>query len=241
MSRVDEAKRIERELSEIGMNIPELIAATGGLNTKLLKLNDDHTRALKDLYQKLIAGDLTRKEKGYALESLMYILFHEGYSPLFECKKNRRTSTNEIDILLCWTQNARVDHFVEIFPFLGERFLCECKNYVSKVDVTYVGKFYSLLKVSNAQTGIMIAWEGVTGRGKWDAAAGLIKKIALKDDIYIIVLDKHDLAKIAKDECNIFKLIEDKYNALAMDIDYERFIEHHENESEFSKSDVECG
>lgn len=241
MSRVDEAKRIERELSEIGMNIPELIAATGGLNTKLLKLNDDHTRALKDLYQKLIAGDLTRKEKGSLLESLMYILFHEGYSPLFECKKNRRTSTNEIDILLCWTQNARVDHFVEIFPFLGERFLCECKNYVSKVDVTYVRKFYSLLKVSNAQTGIMIAWEGVTRRGKWDAAAGLIKKIALKDDIYIIVLDKHDLAKIAKDECNIFKLIEDKYNALVMDIDYERFIEHHENESEFSKSDVECG
>ena len=48
----------------------------------------------------------------------------------------------------------------------------------------------------------------------WDASKGLIKKIALKDGIFIIDINQHDLKKIYDCKCNVYSLILDKYTSL---------------------------
>uniref|UniRef100_UPI0006CF4CE0 restriction endonuclease n=1 Tax=Clostridium sp. NkU-1 TaxID=1095009 RepID=UPI0006CF4CE0 len=120
-----------------------------------------------------------------------------------------------------------------LFLALVSLFLCECKNYAGKVNVTYVGKFYSLLKTSNCKMGILVAWEGVTRRGTWSDSLGLIKKIALKDDTYIIVIDKNDFDRIIAKETHIFEIIYSKYIAMKNEIDYSNYISKHENEDKF--------
>lgn len=76
----------------------------------------------------------------------------------------------------------------------------------------------------------MIAWDGITARSAWSDSKGLIKKIALKEDIYIIIIDKYDLEKIYKQESNIFSLLHDKYIGLKNEIDYSKYIQTHEAE-----------
>lgn len=116
------------------------------------------------------------------------------------------------------------------FSCLGDIFLCECKNYEGKVDVTYVGKFCYLLRTCNSTVGIMIVWEGITARGAWSDAKGLIKKNVLKDEKYIIVIDKEDLKRIYERKTNIFSIIYNKYIALKNEIDYDKYIVKHEAE-----------
>lgn len=72
--------------------------------------------------------------------------------------------------------------------------------------------------------------EGVTARSKWSDSVGLIKKVALKEDKYVIVLDKNDFCRIYKKEANIFSIINDKYWALKNEIDYEKYILKHDAE-----------
>ena len=85
--------------------------------------------------------------------------------------------------LIRWTESARLSGFQAAFPCFGDSFLCECKNYDGAVNVTYVGKFSSLMSVTDSNFGIMISWDGVTGRGKWSDSQGLIKKIALRENV----------------------------------------------------------
>ena len=82
----------------------------------------------------------------------------------------------------------------------------------------------------------MISWNGVTGRGKWDASKGLIKKFALKENRYIVVLDKNDLKQLSRKETNIFSLIGNKVQALKLDIDYSTYLKSHPAESEFARN-----
>lgn len=88
--------------------------------------------------------------------------------------------------------------------------------------------------VSNVKLGIMIAWEGVSGgSSSWNYGTGLIKKIALKKDIYILVIDKDDLKKIYNGKTNIFSLIYEKHKALQYNIDYSKYICKHNAEKHF--------
>ena len=77
----------------------------------------------------------------------------------------------------------------------------------------------------------MISWDGVTGRNKWTDAKGLIKKIALRENRYIIVLDRADLKEISEKKKSVFSLAYDKYTALKNEIDYNKYIEKHGAES----------
>ncbi len=76
----------------------------------------------------------------------------------------------------------------------------------------------------------MVSWDGVSGRTKWNDSKGLIKKIALHESKYIIVIDKNDLKQICDRKKNLFSLIYDKYVALKEEIDYETYIVKHEAE-----------
>ena len=83
----------------------------------------------------------------------------------------------------------------------------------------------------------MIAWNGIAGRSKWSDANGLIRKIALRDNTYIICIEKNDFKAIYEQKANIFSIIHDKYKALQNEIDYTAFIQHHELESDFKEFD----
>lgn len=82
--------------------------------------------------------------KGKSLEELAtYLLKISG--DLFVVKQNLRTTTNEIDQIFIPTQKARVLIANGIIDKRYELFLGECKNHKKSIDVTYVGKFCSLL------------------------------------------------------------------------------------------------
>lgn len=119
-----------------------------------------------------------------------------------------------------------------VFSFIGDSFLCECKNYKGPVDVTYVGKFNSLMSVADTYFGVMISWDGISGRNEWKDSKGLIKKIALREKRYIVVLDKKDLKELCNGEKNIFSMLYDKYIALKNETDYDKYIVKHEAEEE---------
>ena len=116
-----------------------------------------------------------------------------------------------------------------INPRLERGILIECKNYKAAVDVTYIGKFYSLLKVSKQNAGILVAWKGVTGGTDWKNGYGLIRKIALRDNLYIIVLDKNDLKVVVNQQLSIFKLLNKKIEELDLDVKFDSgFTQQHE-------------
>lgn len=221
-----------------GYTLTQLMQYIAKRKTRLMQLNDAAYKkfcGLMNQLDKQKVGDCTR---GELLEQIISTIFDDGYRVLVECRKNCRTSSNEIDLLLSWTENAKFAGFCDVYPCFGEMFLCECKNYTGKVSVTFVGKFYSLLKISGCKFGILISIDGVTGKGKWDAGQGLIKKIALKDDIYIIDLNLEDLKKIQENEGDIFHILYEKWQALRMDIDYSKYISAHENQKAFANDSI---
>ena len=223
---------IARELEEQGYRIQELMAYCGKNNSSLLRMPEDCFREYRELYDLIDGGELSKAVKGKALERLTELLFQVG--GLFDCRRNYHTSTNELDLLLTWGRQARNSGIGNAFPCFGDMFICECKEYSKRVDVTYVGKFYSLLACSRVSLGVLVAWEGVTGRSQWSDAKGLIKKIALRDNVFIVTLDKQDLKEIYDGKKNVYSLLMDKKDALQSDISYSTFISQHEAETDFS-------
>lgn len=229
-------EKIESILTKEGLSAGDFIAYSGEKKSRLLNLNRMNLDRILEYYYGIENNIYSQNEKGKQLEDLANILFYEGYPSIFECKRNCRTSTNEIDLLVSWNSYARLNQLSRAFPCFGDSFLCECKNYNGKIGVTYIGKFYSLLRAANLSLGIFISWHGITGKG-WKDAEGLVKKIALKDQIYIIVIDKGAILELGEGRNNIFNLINDKYQALKNDIDYSQYIIKHECEDIFCKND----
>ena len=70
-----------------------------------------------------------------------------------------------------------------------------------------------MLRVNESKFGIIFTTSRIKGKGKWDSARGLIKKVALKEDVYIVDITWSDLTKIYNNEADIMSIIRDKYNA----------------------------
>lgn len=223
------SERTAQFLKDVGLSLGELIVALSNESSTLLNLSQEQQAEFDLYYDKLIKNDYSVHTKGILLEKLSRILFNNC---LFEIRHNCTTSTNEIDILVAWSENGRVTGINQSFPCFGDYFLCECKNYANKVGVTYIGKFASLLESAKSSLGIMISWEGITG-SNWDDGVGLVKKLALSRRCNIIVIDKKDLDRIHHKEVNIFKIVNDKFIALQNDIDFQQFIQKHEAEDVF--------
>lgn len=220
----------EQLLHQSGYTLAELMMASSRYNSSLLMISTEDSEKCKILYNAIKKDGLTRVQKGQKLEELTLILFEKSVKSLFDVYRNCRTSTNEIDLLIRWTENARLSGINNAFPCFGESFLVECKNYAGPVNVTFVGKFCSLMSVTNTNFGIMVSWDGISGRTKWNDSKGLIKKIALHENKYIIVIDKNELKQICDRKKNLFSLLYDKYMALKVEIDYKIYIEKHEAE-----------
>lgn len=232
-AQVNRIVQCAESLESGNINICEFVSFLGKKNSSVLCIPDDKIQIITQAITRIEADNCSKGEKGALLEKITRAIFD---NTIFSCVRNCRTSTNEIDLYVQWTEIARLTHLQIAFPYFGDSFLCECKNYGEPVGVTYVGKFCSLLLCSNVSLGVMISWNGVTGRGKWDASKGLIKKFALKENRYIVVLDKNDLKQLSRKETNIFSLIGNKVQALKLDIDYSIYLKSHPAESEFARS-----
>ncbi len=170
--------------------------------------------------------------KGKSLEDLVDILFAAtgGY---YEIYRNVRNGTNEVDLFLRLSDKGQ--RFSQILNQKYNNLLCECKNYKSTIDVTYVGKFCSLMQTTNNKIGIMFSYHGFTGKS-WGAAKGLTKKIYLlrersEDKQYILEFKKKDFKDILEGK-SIFEILDDKCMELQMGIDdITKYITEHPNEN----------
>lgn len=167
--------------------------------------------------------------KGKSLEELAtYLLKISG--DLFEVKQNLRTTTNEIDQVFIPTQKAKVLIANGIIDKHYELFLGECKNYNKSVDVTYVGKFCSLLLTNQIKFGLLFSYRGISGSG-WSNASGLVKKFYLhkekdEDRYCIIAFSKDDFIAIDNGE-NFLQIVEDKLLSLRLDTDFREYLSKH--------------
>lgn len=235
MENKDKLNEIAETMNQTGYTVADLVNHLGRQHSSLLNMPDDYIDRCKAIFMDIDKGQLSGEEKGKKLEELTRILFETSAGSLLDVYKNCRTSTNEIDLLIRWTDNARLAGINGAYAFMGDTFLCECKKYDKAVGVTYVGKFSSLMSVTNTDFGIMVSWEGVTGRGKWSDSEGLIKKIALREKRYIVVLGKEDLRSICQKENNVFSTLYDKYTALKNETDYAKYITKHNAEDELKE------
>ncbi|MBT8903542.1 hypothetical protein BTI50_08485 [Lactobacillus delbrueckii subsp. bulgaricus] len=223
--------RIADDMNSKGLLFSDLFQILKDQNSAVLNLTDTAFERFASVYDKLDSGEVASNKKGKLLEDLIAVLFEEGYPAMFEVKRNQRTSSNEIDLLINWSQSANGHRMQLLEKDLGSSFLVECKNYENRVEVTYLGKFISLMGYTKTRLGIFVAWNGITGsNNSWNDAVGLVKKIALAEEKYILVLSKKDLLKIRQKQTNVFTLLEDKYRALKNDISYENYIQDHEIE-----------
>ncbi|WP_138210104.1 hypothetical protein [Hathewaya histolytica] len=219
-----------------------------GLFDKLEELNEDAPHTLKkvlqqrsgikieefnklyDLFIKMHLNEneykgVKAKTKGDILENIIKTITIE--TKIFDLFDNITNDTNEYDIIIKPSEIANISYNA-LPKIIYQLIVCECKNYNKPVDVTWVGKFYMLLSMSNIKLGIIFSYEGITGNNDagWNDAKGLVKKIFLKDGIAIIDISKKELEEI-KDGKRLYDVIEEKYNNLVFMTDISKFKKEH--------------
>lgn len=235
---------LERFMRKNNLTIEGYLKVQRNRNQKLFNLSEqaycEFEQYFNSLNRDIQEYDKEKKhlfsvqQRGELLEKLAGTLFFHG-NALFEKAINCRTVTNEIDILINWKREALQNGIDKAYDFLGQGFLCECKNYIGSVDVTYVGKFYSLMKVSDVKFGIIFSRKGIGGKNIWVDGKGLARKIALREKIYIVDVTWDDFDRIYKKETNILNILNDKYIAMKNDISYHEYISKHEMEEKFKR------
>lgn len=165
------------------------------------------------------------RKKGKMLEELAKSIMDT--SSIFSIKTNIRDHTNEIDLLLT-PANYSMLHS-ELLPiYLKEDVLIECKNYKDTIKNDWIGKFFSLLKTHKAKLGIIFSYKEFAGRNEWDAAKGLVRKLFLAEDVYIINIDFNDIkTHIIEEKMNLVELIISKYEGIKNSVSYKEFISKH--------------
>lgn len=188
-----------------------------GLSEYLYKLNT---------LKKINSSNQNATHKGKALEDIVSFLIEK--LGLFNVYKNIRTSSNEIDQLI--ELNTKGKLLSRFMLSLKDGFICECKNYNKKIPVTWVGKVYSLLCVTNHKIAVVFSYRGLSGKG-WNDAVGLTKKLYMmkeRDEEKIVIIDFNinDFERIANNE-SFFKIIEEKVLSLKVDTDISEYLNKH--------------
>ncbi|PTL08885.1 hypothetical protein BUZ15_11250 [Staphylococcus gallinarum] len=181
-------------------------------------LDDNKYEELIDDLEKMRDIEVNSKDKGEKLEKLLVKLL-EGTN-LFKCRANIRTSTNEIDIRA--EKSVLFNNVKDNYNFdIEDIIYFECKNYKKPIDVTWTGKFHSLLNASNTSLGIFISPKGLTGN-KWSDAHGLCKKLYLKTGIKIISITSDDFRDLNKK--SLIMIIKNKIEELTEDIELDNAL-----------------
>lgn len=199
----------------------------------VFKFNERELNEYKELLEKFKetnGSDASTAEKGTSLENLVTFIIER--SVVFEVYRNVQTSSNEIDVLVRLNKRGQVLKANGLVNF-QDNFLAECKNYNKTVGSTWVGKFYSLLKYTQNEIGILFSYHGLTGSG-WNDGTGLVKKLLLFDKkSYIIDFNISDFELLAEGNTSLIDLINDKIFSLKNDISFEHFILEHPNQQLF--------
>lgn len=233
MGQNEAIEKAEKILAESGVDMSTFLNYYISRDKSFLKMPDIIKKQFNDSFDNLQASFRTKKEKGDALEWLARCLTYSDGN-LFDLKMNIHTSSNEIDLFLTPSDKGKIV-FDKYYRFIGEGVLCECKNYAENLDVTYVGKFFSLLCLSGFRIGIIFTLKGITGKYEWADSKGLIRKIALKKDMYILDFTIEDYKKIKDDDVLFLDLVEKKYLALKNDIKIEEYISQHSAENDYKR------
>ncbi|MGG0480451.1 hypothetical protein ABE039_20785 [Priestia megaterium] len=176
-------------------------------------------------------------EKGKALENIVNFIIEKTY--FFEVYENIKTGTNEIDQIIRLSDRGKqalktLDLDRELLQINEDVFLGECKNYSKPLGVTYVGKFYGLLKSCDCSFGVIFTVEGLTGKeNSWGDSYGLtrvvrlIEKYELKNEnFYIIEFNIKDFERI-KEGVSFFDIIKEKKLALQIGTNYNHLLEQY--------------
>lgn len=186
---------------------------------------------LKKPYDKSIE---TAKSKGDRLEDLVEFIIRKSY--FFEIFKNVHTETNEIDEVIVLSNRGKqalksFNLSRSLIPVDTDIFLGECKNYISNLGVTYVGKFYSLMMITEIPFGIIFTQKGLTGNSEgYKDAYGLTKVLRIVEksknngeDFYILTFTIEDYEKLLNGQ-TFFELIEAKKMEMKIASEYNKFI-----------------
>jgi len=206
----------------------------------------EYKKLLEKLKEPSIDGETT-KEKGNKLEELISFIINKSY--FFEVHSNIHTGTNEIDEVIVLSKQgkqAMSSYGIsrDLLEINTDVILGECKNYQSRLNVTYVGKFYSLMVASGVSFGIIFTQNGLTGvENEYRDAQGLIKVLRIiekyknrNDDFFILSFELEDYEKIGEGR-SIFDLIKSKKLAIQCASTYDSFLTDykHENENEIKE------
>lgn len=204
--------------------------------------SDTQCENFRKIVDDLNNESLTTREQGDKLERIVEFIIENSH--FFEIYKNIRTATNEIDEVIVLSKQGKItlstlglqQNILEINENL---FLGECKNYSSKLSVTYVGKFYSLMSISNISFGILFTRKGLSGdSGGFKDAYGLTKVLRMIEqarcptkEFYILTFTDEDYRKMVEG-ISFFEIIKAKKIELRLASDYQRFINDNKHEAE---------
>lgn len=222
-------------MSENGLSVGEYLELKKRLKyfkKYAIHMTESNYNKLHQMIDEVTKSSATSKAKGTKFEDVIAFLLDN--IDIFNVYQNIRSSTNEMDLVIELTDIGKSLFHDSLIDLKGERFIIECKNYDKKIDVTWVGKFYSLINTSNTRLGILISNKGFKGRGKWDSAKGLAKKFYYakeKSDekIYILDITLKELLKLGPNLA-FSDLVLAKINELELDTKYEHFIDKHDAE-----------
>lgn len=188
---------------------------------------------LKKPYNKTIE---TTKSKGDRLENLVSFIIKKSY--FFDIYRNVHTGTNEIDEVITLSsagKQALSTYGIsrDLLEINSDIALGECKNHNSKLDVTYVGKFYSLLISTDVPFGIIFTQKGLSGNeNEYHDSHGLVKVLRLiekyqnRRELIIITFTLDDYEKLEKG-ISFYELVRTKKIALQLSSDYDYFIKEY--------------
>lgn len=205
---------------------------------------NDYNLLLEELKRTNSNKSILAKDKGKALENIVTFIIEK--SNILDVYENIRTGTNEIDQVVILNDDAIFLHDTyNISPkYMGidsDYFICECKNYEDSVGGTWVGKFYSLLRISgNCRLGIIFSYKGLSGKeDDWRDAHGITKiiyRIEPEDEkIYILDFNIKDFERIYSNKETFFEIIKSKKKALKINASSEKLMEKHDNEEKLKE------
>ena len=158
-------------------------------------------RSLPERLAAVLAAD--KATKGKLLEQLMEDILG-SIDGLQILKRNARLRAEELDLVI------KNDLTTGFWRLAGSPIIVECKNWAEKVGAPEISLLLDKLQAigPDAKTGILVALNGITG----DSYADAVLKVreARQRGRYILVLDHHDLQKIA-DGMSLTHVVEKKY------------------------------
>lgn len=197
---------------------------------------------LKELKSPCENTVVTTKEKGDRLENLVAFLMKKTY--FYDIYQNVSTGTNEIDEVITLSKQGKqalscFNISKDLLEINTDIVLGECKNYSSTLNVTYVGKFYSLMVSTDVSFGIIFTQKGLTGNeNEFHDAYGLTKVLRIIEkyrngkDLFIITFTLEDYELIGNRTSTFFELIKSKKLELQLASNYDNFLRDYHHVSE---------